>query len=81
MNPTRAEPAVVLAEDLKKGIFDQNVREEIDEPGAIPVKYRGTPADRKDMNILGKKQVLMVYDLANLISRSKIHQRNDWPFV
>jgi hypothetical protein len=81
MSPTKAEAAVVsLTEEPRGETFDQNVEKELDEPGAIPVKYRGTAADHRDMIILGKKQVLRVCVLPNLISSSHIHQRNDCLF-
>lgn len=35
------------------------VDKELDDAG-IPSKYRGTAADKKDMTVLGKKQVLRV---------------------
>ena len=74
----KEELAVVsLAEDLRGETFNQNVEKELDEPGAIPAKYRGTAADRRDMNILGKKQVLRVCTLPNPISSSHMHRRND----
>ena len=82
MNPAKAEQAVVsLTEEPRGEIFDQNMEKELDEPGAIPAKYRGTAADRRDMGILGKKQVLRVCVLPNLISSSHIHRRNDCLFV
>ena len=69
MNSEKAEPAVVsLTEERRRESFDQNVEKELDEPGALPEKYRGTVADRRDMSILGKKQVLRVCVLPNLIS-------------
>lgn len=77
MGPAKAELAIVsLTEDLKGETFNQNVEKELDEPGAIPAKYRGTAADRRDMSILGKKQVLRVCVLPNLTSSSHIHRRN-----
>ena len=82
MSLTKAEPAVVSLTEKPRGeTFDQNVEKELDEPGAIPAKYRGTTADRRDMSILGKKQVLRVYVLPNLISSSHIHQRNNCLFA
>ena len=81
MDPAKAELAVVsLTEDLKGETFNQNVKE-LDEPGAIPAKYRGTAADHRDMMILGKKQVLRVCVLPNLISSSHIQRRSDCLFV
>lgn len=31
-----------------------------DEPGTVPTRYRGTDNDKREMNMLGKKQVLRV---------------------
>ena len=48
--------AVELAEADSPGsikVFDGSVSN-------VPEKYRGTDADRKDMTVLGKKQVLRV---------------------
>jgi hypothetical protein len=69
MNSEKAELAVVsLTEERRRESFGQNVEKELDEPGTLPAKYRGTAADRRDMSILGKKQVLRVCVLPNLIS-------------
>ena len=82
MGPAKAELAVVsLTEDLKGDTFNQNVEKELDEPGVIPAKYRGTAADHRDMIILGKKQVLRVCVPPNLISSSHIHRRSGCLFV
>ena len=69
MSPAKAEATVVsLTKEPRGETFDQNVEKEFDEPGAIPAKYRGTAADRRDMIILGKKQVLRVCVLPTLVS-------------
>jgi hypothetical protein len=69
MSPAKAGPAVVSLTEKPRGeTFDQNMEKEFDEPGAIPAKYRGTAADHRDMGMLGKKQVLRVRVLPNLIS-------------
>jgi hypothetical protein len=82
MSSAKAELAVVSLTEKPRGeTFDQNVEKELDEPNAIPAKYRGTAADHRDMGILGKKQVLRVCVLPNLISSSHIHRRNDCLFV
>jgi hypothetical protein len=82
MSPAKAEAAAVsITEEPRGETFDQNVEKELDEPGAIPAKYRGTAADHRDMIILGKKQVLRVCVLPNLTSSSHIHRRNDCLFV
>jgi len=69
MSLTKTELAVVsLAEEPTGETSDQDVEKELDEPGALPAKYRGTATDRRDMSMLGKKQVLRVCVLPNLIS-------------
>lgn len=37
-------------------VFDESISN-------VPIKYRGTDADRRDMTVLGKKQVLRVCPL------------------
>ena len=82
MGPAKAKPAIVsFTEEPRGEMFDQTAEKELDEPGAIPLKYRGTAADKRDMTILGKKQVLRVRVLPNLISSSYTHRRNDCLFV
>ena len=44
----------------------QIVNKEPDD-GGIPLRYRGTAADKRDMIVLGKKQVLRVCILDNCI--------------
>jgi hypothetical protein len=46
--------------------YNQNDSEELEEPGAVAPKYRGTVADRKDMSVMGKKQVLRVCCLRSI---------------
>ena len=47
--------AVQMAEagNLSPKVFDEGISN-------VPTKYRGTDADRRDMTVLGKKQVLRV---------------------
>ena len=61
MNSTKSTLMVTSINQEK--VFDtynQNDSEELEEPGAVAPKYRGTVADRKDMSVMGKKQVLRV---------------------
>ena len=52
---------VALTEEAKREASDSNEEElESEEYGTIPVKYRGTAIDHKEMSMLGKKQVLRV---------------------
>jgi hypothetical protein len=44
----------------------QAVEKDEDDTG-IPARYRGTSADKRDMSMLGKKQVLRVSDLDGCI--------------
>lgn len=56
---SKSKPVVELRDASSTGspshpnVFDDSVSH-------IPQKYRGTPADQHDMDILGKKQVLRV---------------------
>ena len=40
--------------------YGQNAKEDGDEPITVPLRYRGTVHDKRDMSMLGKKQVLRV---------------------
>jgi len=61
MNPAKEEPPVIsLTEETKTDGLYQNGEKDLDEPGTVPAKYRGTAHDKRDMSILGKKQVLRV---------------------
>lgn len=58
MHILNTDPAV---EDQVKDVPLQHANDEVFEDAAakaLPQKYRGTPADQKDMRVLGKKQVL-----------------------
>lgn len=46
-----SEPGATSPNDTK--VFDDSVSH-------VPEKYRGTAADRRDMTVMGKKQVLRV---------------------
>ena len=60
MSAGKADLTVVSLNE-EKIAFDQHADEKFDdEPGTIAPKYRGTVADRRDMSIMGKKQVLRV---------------------
>lgn len=58
------ESTSFAAEELSSGngtpIYDQNI-------SAVASKFRGTSADEHDMAILGKKQVLRVSALRNML--------------
>lgn len=43
--------------------------EDLNDPTTVPVKYRGTEFDKRDMSMLGKKQVLRVKDSFPNLSR------------
>ena len=53
MHSAKDEPVISLSEQPK-------MEKEYEEPSSVPVKYRGTAHDKKDMNMMGKKQVLRV---------------------
>ena len=48
--------------------YDQNAEKDGDEPGTVPSRYRGTANDKRDMSMLGKKQVLRVCVQCQLVS-------------
>jgi hypothetical protein len=74
MGSTKKDLAIVsMSEELRTDALDQNMVKDLDEPGAIPAKYRGTAHDKREMSIMGKKQVLRVSALANLISLAYAH--------
>ena len=56
---TKQEIGSVTREASDQEHDDPKYDEELD-ARAIPLRYRGTVADHKDMSVLGKKQVLMV---------------------
>jgi hypothetical protein len=58
--------------ELGKESFGHDVNDELDELGAISAMFRGTEADQRDMIVLGKKQVLRVCVLTNVIPASQI---------
>lgn len=47
-------------EAIVGGTYSQNAKEDIDEPSTVPSRYRGTINDKRDMSMMGKKQVLRV---------------------
>lgn len=49
-------------------IDDGQIEDKEPDDCGIPAKYRGTEADKRDMIVLGKKQVLRVCILDNCIS-------------
>lgn len=63
MNPTKEELAVT-----DNPIDDGQIVDKEPDDGGIPSRYRGTAADKRDMIVLGKKQVLRVCILDNCIS-------------
>jgi len=40
---------------------------EVDEPGLVPARYRGTAHDKKEMSVMGKQQVLRVCEYTPLL--------------
>ena len=60
MDHTKDEAFVVSA-TAEDDFVDENAEKALNEPGisaAIPTKYRGTDHDKREMIMLGKKQVL-----------------------
>jgi hypothetical protein len=55
---------VILAtEDSRQGSSTDNEGHDSDQGAGVPDRYRGTSIDRREMSILGKKQVLRVSHL------------------
>ena len=73
MNSAKEEPPVIsLTEEAKNDGLYQDGEKDLDEPGTVPAKYRGTAHDKRDMSILGKKQVLRVCALP--VGLNKVQQ-------
>ncbi|KAK5046045.1 hypothetical protein LTR84_008502 [Exophiala bonariae] len=49
---------ITLSEEQNGGSAHQYEEKEIDEPGVVPARYRGTAHDKKEMSVMGKQQVL-----------------------
>jgi hypothetical protein len=64
MSSTKEEPVLVTEYPIE----DVQIEDKEPDDGGIPSKYRGTAADKRDMIVLGKKQVLRVCILDNCIS-------------
>ena len=62
MDPSKEELEVT-----ESPIEDGQIADKDPDDGGIPLKYRGTAADKRDMIVLGKKQVLRVCILDNCI--------------
>jgi hypothetical protein len=63
MDPAKEELAVT-----DNPIDDDQIADKECDDGEIPSRYRGTAADKRDMIVLGKKQVLRVCILENCTS-------------
>ena len=59
VHSTKQEMGFASREASDQDQDDLDFDEELDKR-AIPLKYRGTAVDHKEMNTMGKKQVLMV---------------------
>ena len=62
MASMKEDPTFVSVSEHHRGdVVVQDAEKELNEPGisaAIPEKYRGTDHDKREMSMLGKKQVL-----------------------
>lgn len=56
MSKSTAITNMVLANDYPEA----DPKEDVHVNGSIPLRYRGTAADQRDMALLGKEQVLRV---------------------
>lgn len=52
--------AISSAEEQNGGSPHQYEEKELDEPGVVPARYRGTAHDKREMSVMGKQQVLRV---------------------
>jgi hypothetical protein len=52
--------AITTSEEQNGGSPHQYEEKELDEPGVVPARYRGTAHDKKEMSVMGKQQVLRV---------------------
>lgn len=63
--------AIALTQEQNGGSPHQYEEKEIDEPGVVPARYRGTAHDKKEMSVMGKQQVLRVGTMVpNIMSHS-----------
>ncbi len=51
---------VVLSEAQSTPQWSQPGEKDVNEPGSVPARYRGTATDKRDMSVMGRKQVLRV---------------------
>lgn len=51
---------IATSQEDKGGSPRRYEEKSLDEPGLVPVRYRGTEHDKKEMSVLGKQQVLRV---------------------
>ena len=51
--------------EVNESPIDEGQVAEKDDDSGIPIKWRGTAADKRDMTVLGKKQVLRVSIFSN----------------
>ncbi|KIW50408.1 hypothetical protein PV05_11997 [Exophiala xenobiotica] len=49
---------VVLSEAQSTPQWSQPGEKDVNEPGSVPARYRGTATDKRDMSVMGRKQVL-----------------------
>ena len=59
MDPSKHHDAAVRPISYRDGNGSEELAD-FKADGSIPMKYRGTAADQRDMAVLGKKQVLRV---------------------
>lgn len=71
IDTVKESPTVISSAEQPKGdIRVQDGERDLDQDFGVPERYKGTATDKRDMSILGKKQVLRVCVL-NLIAVSR----------
>lgn len=60
MATTKDEQVISMSEEPKADSFDQYAEKEEEDVVIVPERWRGTTRDKKEMDMLGKKQVLRV---------------------
>ena len=61
VDAVKENPAVVsLAEQPKSDIYSHHGEKDLDENFGVPERYKGTTTDKREMSMLGNKQVLRV---------------------
>ena len=75
----KEDPTVISsAEQPKSDIYSQHGEKDLDEDFGVAEHFRGTATDKREMSMLGKKQVLRVCILNSLSLRLPMHGMERW---